>query len=117
MSDRIQSFQDFYPYYLSEHRTGPCRVCHFIGTIAVLGIATVALIQGTWLLLALLPVAGYGGAWVGHFVFERNRPATFTYPLYSLAGDFVMFRDILVGRVPLVGDLPQALMEGPFTTP
>lgn len=111
MGDRIQSFRDFYPYYLSEHRTGPCRVCHFIGTLAVFALTTAALLNASWWLLALLPVAGYGGAWLGHFVFERNRPATFTYPLYSLAGDFVMFRDILIGRVPLLGDLPEGLME------
>jgi len=113
MSDRIQSFRDFYPYYLSEHRTGPCRVCHFAGTVAVLALAALAVIQGPLWLLGLLPVAGYGGAWVGHFIFEKNRPATFTYPLYSLAGDFVMFRDILIGRVPLFGDLPETLTQPP----
>ncbi|EJT84084.1 hypothetical protein PPS11_26429 [Pseudomonas putida S11] len=57
--------------------------------------------SGKWLLLLALPVFGYGFAWVGHFFFERNRPATFTHPLYSLIGDFVMFRDILLGKISL----------------
>lgn len=57
--------------------------------------------SGKWLLLLALPVFGYGFAWVGHFFFEKNRPATFTHPLYSLIGDFVMFRDILLGKISL----------------
>ena len=59
-----------------------------------------AIIAGRWLLLVLLPVFGYGFAWVGHFRFEKNRPATFQHPFYSVAGDFVMFKDILVGKIP-----------------
>ncbi|MNP67550.1 hypothetical protein D3C76_1633970 [compost metagenome] len=57
--------------------------------------------SGKWWLLLAAPVFGYGFAWVGHFFFEKNRPATFTYPLYSLMGDFVMFRDILLGKISL----------------
>lgn len=93
------SFADFYPFYLSEHRNTVCRRLHFIGTALVLCILAAALLGANpWLLLAV-PVAGYGFAWVGHFVFEKNRPATFSHPWYSLIGDFVLFRDMLVGRI------------------
>jgi hypothetical protein len=71
-----------------------------VGTLlAIVLVAVSAILRWPALLLAV-PLAGYGFAWVGHFVFERNRPATFQYPVYSLIGDFVLFRDILIGRVP-----------------
>ncbi len=93
------SFRDFYPYYLSEHRNPTCRKLHFVGSWLVLGIiAATALTRNAWLLL-LVPVAGYGFAWVGHFVFEKNRPATFKHPLYSLLGDWVMFWQLLTGKI------------------
>ncbi|HKE93193.1 MAG TPA: DUF962 domain-containing protein [Povalibacter sp.] len=93
------SFADFYPYYLSEHRNPMCRRLHFIGTGLVLALLLATIVTGNpWLLLAL-PVAGYSFAWVGHFFFEKNRPATFTHPLYSLLADFVLFRDIVAGRI------------------
>ena len=92
------SFRDFYPYYLSEHRNPACRRLHFAGSTLVLLVIVVAIAtrEARWLWLA--PVAGYGFAWVGHFVFEKNRPATFRHPLYSLAGDWVMYWQILRGR-------------------
>lgn len=94
------SFAEFYPYYLSEHKNHTSRRLHFCGTLAVLSIAACALfgVINAWWLLAL-PVCGYGFAWLGHFVFEKNRPATFQHPFYSLAGDFVMFKDMLIGRI------------------
>ncbi len=96
---RFASFADFYPFYLSEHRNPVSRRLHFIGTAIVAAIPLIALAtRNAWWLLAI-PVAGYGFAWAGHFFFERNRPATFSYPFYSLAADFVLFRDILVGRI------------------
>jgi hypothetical protein len=99
-SGRFASFRDFYPYYLSEHRDRTCRRLHFVGTALVLIVlATAALTRNPWLLL-LAPLAGYGFAWLGHFRFEKNRPATFTHPFYSLAADFVLFRDMLTGRIP-----------------
>lgn len=98
---RFNSFADFYPFYLSEHRNAACRRLHFVGTLLVITLSATAIGTRTWWLLALVPVAGYGFAWVGHFAFERNRPATFAHPFYSLAADFVMFRDILVGRIKL----------------
>jgi hypothetical protein len=92
-------FADFYPYYLSEHSHPVCRRLHFIGTTLVLAALATAAFTREPLWLVAAPLAGYGFAWVGHFFFEHNRPATFTYPFYSLAADFVLFRDMLVGRV------------------
>lgn len=94
------SLADFYPYYLSEHENRTCRRLHFIGTALVLltGIASIVTLNLGWLLL--LPVLGYGFAWTGHFFFEKNRPATFRHPWYSLASDFVMFKDMLTGKIP-----------------
>jgi hypothetical protein len=101
MPGEFASFRDFYPYYLSEHRNRTCRRLHFAGTLLVVVTFLVAVVTARWALLWLLPVFGYGFAWAGHFVFEKNRPATFRHPLYSLAGDFVMFRDMLTGRIRL----------------
>ena len=100
MSREFASFREFYPHYLAEHANRTCRRLHFIGSalvLLVLGLV-VARVLGPWWLLAV-PVIGYGFAWVGHFFFEHNRPATFRNPWYSLAGDWVMFRDMLLGRI------------------
>lgn len=96
---QFQTFADFYPYYLTQHADRNCRRLHFVGTGGVLALATLSLIQREPWLLALLPVVGYGCAWVGHFVFERNKPAAFGHPLWSLRGDFVMFWQMLIGRI------------------
>ena len=93
------SFKEFYPFYLSQHNNTVCRLLHFIGSLAVLAILASVVISGSFAWLVALPVAGYGFAWVGHFVFEKNRPATFTYPLYSFAGDWLMFWEILTGKI------------------
>lgn len=98
-SERFKSFAEFYPYYLEEHRNPTCRRLHYVGSLLVLVVLGYALFSGQWLWLLALPVIGYGFAWVGHFVFERNRPATFAYPLYSLMGDWVMLKDMLTGRL------------------
>jgi hypothetical protein len=97
---RFNSFAEFYPYYLSEHSNSTCRRLHFIGTTLVILILTLTIGRGAWMLLWTLPLAGYSFAWVGHFFFEKNRPATFQHPFYSLLGDFVMYRDMVLGRVP-----------------
>jgi len=96
---RFASFREFYPYYLSEHANRTSRRLHFVGSCGALAFALLAIVQGNarWLLAAL--VCGYAFAWVGHFFFEKNRPATFRHPFYSFAGDWVMFRDILTGRI------------------
>ena len=97
---KYASFSEFYPYYLSEHSRSGTRRLHFAGTLLVLlTLGGVAATQ-RWVFLWLLPLFGYGLAWLGHFAVERNRPATFRHPLYSLIGDFRMFADMLRGRVP-----------------
>ncbi|MDN3578442.1 DUF962 domain-containing protein [Chitinimonas viridis] len=93
------SFKDFYPYYLGEHQNRTCRRLHFVGSALVLLLLLAALLRGQAALLWLLPVIGYGFAWVGHFFFEKNRPATFKHPLYSLMGDWVMFWQMLRGQI------------------
>jgi hypothetical protein len=93
-------FADFYPYYLTEHSDSTCRRLHFIGTSLVIFIGALAIGGAHWSLLWALPLAGYTFAWVGHFFFEKNRPATFKHPFYSLLGDFVMYRDMILGKVP-----------------
>lgn len=98
---QFRSFAEFYPYYLGEHSNPTCRRLHFVGTSLVIALLAYTIGSGKWLLLLAVPLLGYGFAWVGHFFFEKNRPATFTYPLYSLIGDFVMFRDILLGKISL----------------
>lgn len=98
---RYNSFRDFYPYYLAEHQNRTCRRLHFLGTSLVILALVAIVLTGTWIALVAVPVAGYGPAWAGHLFFEHNRPATFTYPAYSLAGDFVMYWQILTGRLTL----------------
>jgi hypothetical protein len=95
------SFREFYAFYWSEHKNRNCRRLHFVGTALVLATLIAALIlrDARWLWLA--PLFGYGFAWVGHYVFEKNRPATFKHPLYSFIGDWVMFADVLRGRVSI----------------
>jgi hypothetical protein len=97
---RFASFREFYPYYLGEHANRTSRRLHFVGSCGVLALVAVAIVRGNaWWLLAAL-VCGYGFAWVGHFFFEKNRPATFRHPLYSFIGDWVMFKDILTRKLP-----------------
>lgn len=96
---RFHSFAEFYPYYLKEHCNATCRRLHYVGSLLVLGILAHAIISQQWQWLLAVPLAGYGFAWIGHFVFENNRPATFDYPLYSLMGDWVMLKDAFTGRI------------------
>lgn len=95
----FKSFRDFYPYYLREHANLTCRKLHFIGTCGVIALLLLFFFTGNLMILAALPLIGYGFAWAGHFIFEKNRPATFKHPFYSLLGDFRMFWDILTGKV------------------
>lgn len=99
MADRITSFADFWPYYLREHAKPATRALHYVGTALVLAILAYALLNGRWLMLLAIPLAGYFFAWVGHFGIEKNRPATFTYPLWSLGADFKMFFAFVTGRI------------------
>jgi hypothetical protein len=93
---KYNSFKQFYPFYLSEHLNPICRGLHFIGTFFVIGIIIISFFNIK--LLCFAPIFGYGFAWIGHFFFEKNHPATFTYPLYSFMGDWVMFKDILLKK-------------------
>jgi hypothetical protein len=98
MSERYPTFQAFWPFYVSQHMNPTNRSLHFVGTALVCACLLASLLaSAAWLLAA--PVAGYGFAWAGHFFFEKNRPATFTYPLWSLWGDFRMFWLTLLGRM------------------
>tara|TARA_R110002167_G_scaffold18300_4_gene68808 strand:- start:358 stop:663 length:306 start_codon:yes stop_codon:yes gene_type:complete len=101
MSKKYASFSEFYPYYLSEHQNLSCRRLHFVGSLLIIIVSLYAVFSQQLAWLWLLPVLGYGFAWVGHFFFEHNKPATFTYPFYSFLGDWVMFKDILIGRIRL----------------
>jgi hypothetical protein len=95
----FNSFKEFYPYYLNEHSNQTCRQLHFVGSTLVL----VLMVLGFWTSKTgdffMMPIAGYAFAWVGHFFFEQNKPATFKYPLYSLIGDWKMFFQMLNGKV------------------
>lgn len=96
----FSSFAEFYPFYLSEHSNNTCRRMHFVGSWLVLLVLFYSVYTAQWKLLWLLPVVGYGFAWVGHFFFEHNKPATFKNPFYSFWGDWVMFKDILTRKIP-----------------
>jgi hypothetical protein len=96
----FDSLAAFYPYYLSEHQNRICRRLHFVGSSLVLGCLLALLMTGQWLWIPAMLLCGYGFAWIGHFGFEKNRPATFKHPLYSFASDWIMFKDMLTGKIP-----------------
>jgi hypothetical protein len=98
VGDRIRTFREFWPFYVGEHSRPLNRTLHVIGSTCVLACLAGAIAFRPWL-FAIAPVCGYGFAWVGHFFVEKNRPATFQYPLYSLAADWVMYAKILTGRM------------------
>jgi len=100
MSDRqFKSFEEFWPYYLSEHTKGVTRFLHGLGSLAAIGVVVLVIAIGKWWLFPLALVPGYGLAWIGHFFVEKNRPATFTYPLWSFMGDWKMLALMLTGRL------------------
>lgn len=99
MSMAFKNFAEFWPYYLKEHAKPTTRALHFAGTGAGLTLLAGALLSGHgWLVLVAL-ICGYGPAWVGHFFIEKNRPATFRHPLWSLIADFRMFFFFITGRL------------------
>ena len=100
-SPKFNSFKEFYPFYLSEHSKTSTKVLHVIGSLSVIFMIFYALIYSSAKILYFLPIVGYGFAWIGHFFFERNQPATFKFPLYSFIGDWVMLKDIFSGKVKL----------------
>lgn len=93
------SFEEFWPYYVHEHSKKSTRILHFLGTAAAIGTLGYAIAKRKPKLLALVPVIGYGPAWIAHFFIEKNRPATFHYPLYSLLGDLRMFQKMVTGTM------------------
>lgn len=95
MTKQYTSFNEFYPFYLSQHQNLTCRRLHFVGSSLILLVIAYVIYSQQFTLLYALPVIGYGFAWVGHFMFEHNRPATFTYPVWSLMGDWKMFWQML----------------------
>lgn len=100
MAREYNSIQEFYPYYLTEHSDPVCRGLHFFGTSWVFILPVIAIVTQTWWLFALIPVVAYGFAWAGHAIFERNKPATFQYPLFSLGSDFIMYWHTISGQLP-----------------
>ena len=97
---RIRTFADFYPFYLSEHANRVSRRLHFVGTSMALALLIAALLTQVWWLIAVAVVQGYAFAWVGHFFFEHNRPATFKYPGFSFVGDWRLWWEILTRKIP-----------------
>lgn len=99
MGVRYTSFAEFYPYYLTQHADRICRRTHFIGSsLALASLAMYFFFGGAWWILAAV-VMGYGGAWIGHFFYEKNRPASFDQPLYSFRADWVMYWQMLTGKL------------------
>ena len=99
MIKKYTSFSQFYPFYLSQHENRQCRRLHFLGSSLIVLLIVYAIAAKSLALLWLIPIIGYGFAWLGHYMFEKKKPATFEYPVYSLLGDWVMFKDILVGKI------------------
>ncbi len=98
MNKQFNSFAEFYPFYLKEHSNPTCRSLHYVGSTLTLIILAITITTSNYWMLWFLPVIGYGFAWIGHFGFEKNRPATFKYPFYSFVGDWVMYKDFLTGK-------------------
>ena len=100
-TNKFNSFKEFYPFYLSEHKKSLTKIFHMIGSLGVIAIIVYAVSLKDWKLLYFFPLCGYGFAWVSHFFIEKNKPATFKYPIYSFIGDWIMLKDILTGKVKL----------------
>jgi len=97
--ERYQSFAEFWPFYLSEHSRPWTRLLHLIGTAGAIATMIYVIAMSKWYLLFLCLIPGYGGAWLAHFLVEKNRPATFKYPLWSFMGDCKMIALMLTGRM------------------
>ena len=98
---KFKSFKEFYPYYLSEHKLPINKFLHVIGSLSGLCFLFYCIIQNLYLYIPISFIFGYFFAWIGHFVFEKNKPATFKYPVYSFIGDWVMLKDIFTGKIKL----------------
>jgi hypothetical protein len=96
---QFNSFSDFWPHYLAEHSKPATRLLHYVGTVTAIGFVITLIAIGRWWLFPLGLVPAYGFAWTAHFFVEKNRPATFTYPLWSFMGDWKMLALMLTGRL------------------
>jgi hypothetical protein len=96
---RIQTFAEFWPFYVREHSLSACRAFHFVGSTLVLAVVVLAIVYDNYWLLLLTPLVGYGFAWISHFAIEKNRPASFKYPLWSFIADWKMWALMLIGRM------------------
>lgn len=106
---RIESFREFWPFYVGEHRRRATRASHFLGTTLALALLAASVVARWWWGLLAVPLCGYAFAWISHILVERNRPATFRYPLWSLAADFKMWWLIASGR--MAGEVKRVLKE------
>ena len=106
-----RTYAEFWPFYLHEHARGATRAIHIGGTLAAVALAIAAIVVGPWWLALIAIAAGYAPAWVAHFAVGQNHPATFTYPLWSLASDFRMTGTWLVGG--LARELAKAHVQHP----
>ena len=110
MTDRkFETFEDFWPYYVTEHKEKGTRLLHFIGTTAAFGCVAGAVVFKKRWLLAVAPVVGYGCSWIGHFFIEKNKPATFKHPLWSFRGDMRMWH--LMARGKMQAEVDRVLRE------
>ena len=98
-ASKFKTFAEFYPFYLKEHKNQTCRRLHFVGSSLVLVCLFIALVLGRPIFFAYAALSGYGLAWIGHFAFEKNKPASFKRPLFSFMGDWVMYKDIWTGKI------------------
>ena len=99
-SGNYRNFREFYPFYLSEHANRTSRRLHVTGTSIAAALLVAAVITQVWWLIGVALVQGYAFAWIGHFFFEHNKPATFRYPMLSLIGDWRLWWDTLTGKIP-----------------
>lgn len=97
--ERYQSFSEFWPFYVAEHSRLGTRLLHLIGTTAGIAVVVYFVTTGRWWLFLLGLIPGYGCAWLAHFLIEKNKPATFEYPLWSFMGDYKMIVLMLTGRM------------------
>ena len=98
---RYQTFKEFYPYYLSEHKQPMTKILHISGSLTGLILFMYFIVNNFFSYTPISFLPGYGFAWIGHYVFEKNKPATFKYPIYSFIGDWVMLKDIFIGNVKI----------------
>ena len=98
MEERYKSFAEFWPFYVAEHSRPGTRLLHLLGTTAGVGLLLYLVAIGRWRLFPLALIPGYGCAWLAHFLIEKNRPATFKYPLWSFIGDYKMIAWMIMGR-------------------